>query len=175
MGRVGQRRSSKLRHNVSNRSFAVRYCSFVSAGSMQGQLAQADVYMILCGCGELGLRTSLLLLKSQLSPVGLHAVAESHPQIGLLLRWHALPSLLNVGEGWVGYSVGGAAGGWSYDAGARRGGDGAGNWSAEHDENGMYIYPSSREIEAGLTDGLVDVVRDRYGGGVGLDRGGARG
>ena len=104
------------------------------------------------------MRTSLLLLKGQLSPVGLHAVAESHPQIGLLLRWHALPSLLNVCEGWVGDGVGSAAGRWSYDAGARRGGDGAGDWSAEHGEEGMYVYPGSGRKEVGPTAGRVDVV-----------------
>lgn len=51
-------------------------------------------------------RTSLLLLHGQLLPVSLHAVPKRHPQIGLLLRGHVLPSLLDVGEGWVGDGVG---------------------------------------------------------------------
>lgn len=51
-------------------------------------------------------RTSLLLLHGQLFPVGLHAVPKRHPQIGLLLGGHVLPSLLDVGEGRVGDGVG---------------------------------------------------------------------
>ena len=51
-------------------------------------------------------RTSLLLLQSQLLPVGLHAVPKRHPQIGLLLRGHVLPSFLDVGESWVGNGMG---------------------------------------------------------------------
>lgn len=50
-------------------------------------------------------RTSFLLLEGQLGPVGLHAVTQSHPELGLLLEGHALPSLLDVGEGWVGDGV----------------------------------------------------------------------
>lgn len=34
-------------------------------------------------------------------PVDLHAVTELHPELGLLLRGHALPALLDVGEGRV--------------------------------------------------------------------------
>lgn len=34
-------------------------------------------------------------------PVNLHAIAELHPQLGLLLRRHALPALLDTGEGRV--------------------------------------------------------------------------
>ena len=100
------------------------------------QLASRLVVVVVCICGRNSgqMRTGLLLLESQLSPVALHAVAESHPQISLLLRWHGLPSLLNVGEGWVGDGVGGAAGSRSYDAAGARSGDGAGNWSAEHGE-----------------------------------------
>lgn len=128
-----------------------------------------------CGCCGSEVRTSLLLLKGQLSPVGLHAVAESHPEIGLLLWWHSLPSLLNVGEGWVGDGVGSAAGSWSYDSGARRGGDGAGDWSAEHGEEGLLYDPEVVEKKRGQTCGLVDVLGDRDVGGGGLDRGGARG
>jgi hypothetical protein len=50
-------------------------------------------------------RTSPLLLHGQLLPVGLHAVPKRHPQIGLLLRGHVLPSLLDVGERRVGDGV----------------------------------------------------------------------
>lgn len=42
--------------------------------------------------------TGLLLLNSQLSPAALHPVAQSHPELGLLLHRHALPSLLDVGQ-----------------------------------------------------------------------------
>jgi hypothetical protein len=49
--------------------------------------------------------SSFLLLEGQLGPVGLHAVTQSHPELGLLLEGHALPSLLDVGEGWVGDGV----------------------------------------------------------------------
>lgn len=52
-------------------------------------------------------RTGLLLLNGQLLPVALHAVAQGHPQVSLLLERHALPSLLDVGEGRVGDGVGG--------------------------------------------------------------------
>lgn len=51
-------------------------------------------------------RTSLLLLHSQLLPIGLHAVPKRHPQVGLLLRRHVFPSLLDVCEGRVGDGVG---------------------------------------------------------------------
>lgn len=50
-------------------------------------------------------RTSFLFLHGQLLPVSLHAVPKRHPQIGLLLRGHILPSLLNVGERRVGDGV----------------------------------------------------------------------
>ena len=49
--------------------------------------------------------TGLLLLQGHLGPVNLHAVSEGHPEVGLLLRRHGLPSLLNVGEGRVGDGV----------------------------------------------------------------------
>ena len=52
-------------------------------------------------------RTGLLLLDSQLGPAALHAITQGHPQIGLLLQRHALPSLLNVGEGRLGQGLGG--------------------------------------------------------------------
>lgn len=44
-------------------------------------------------------------------PVNLHAVAELHPQLGLLLRGHALPALLNAGESGVGDGMGGGSAG----------------------------------------------------------------
>jgi hypothetical protein len=50
-------------------------------------------------------RTSLLLLQSELVPVGAHAIPQSHPELGLLLGRHGLPSLLNVRKGRVGDSV----------------------------------------------------------------------
>ena len=52
------------------------------------------------------LRTSLLLLHGQLLPVGLHAVPQRHPEVGLLLGGHVIPSLLDVGKGRVGDGVG---------------------------------------------------------------------
>jgi hypothetical protein len=48
------------------------------------------------------LRTGLLLLQGHLLPIDLHTVSERHPQIGLLLRGHVLPSLLNIGKRRVG-------------------------------------------------------------------------
>lgn len=83
---------------------------------------------------EKGKPTSLLLLQGQLSPIGLHAVAECHPHIGLLLRRHLLPPLLDVGEGRVGDCVDGAGldGAGDDGRGARGGADGAGDWCAEH-------------------------------------------
>lgn len=47
------------------------------------------------------IRTGLLLVEGHLVPVNLHTVAEVHPQLGLLLRGHSLPALLNTGEGGV--------------------------------------------------------------------------
>ena len=56
--------------------------------------------------------TSLLLLESQFCPVLLHAIPQSHPQLGLLLQRHALPPLLEVRQGRFGDGCrGGAAGG----------------------------------------------------------------
>ena len=43
-------------------------------------------------------RTGLLLLQSHLLPIDLHTVPERHPKIGLLLRGHILPSLLDIGK-----------------------------------------------------------------------------
>lgn len=34
-------------------------------------------------------------------PVGLHAVPQLHPQLGLVLRRHLLPSLLDAGQGGI--------------------------------------------------------------------------
>lgn len=65
--------------------------------------------------------TSLLLLDRQVVPVLLHAVAESHPQLSLFLEGHALPSLLDVGQGRVGDGVGGGGRG-SGSAGNEGGG-----------------------------------------------------
>jgi len=76
--------------------------------------------------------TSFLLLQRHLGPIGLHAVTQGHPQVGLLLRRQGLPSLLDVGEGRARDGVGGAAGGRSYDGGPGRGGEGAGRWGAKH-------------------------------------------
>lgn len=45
--------------------------------------------------------TGLLLMQGQLIPVLLHAVAEGHPQLGLLGQGHALPPLFDVGQGRV--------------------------------------------------------------------------
>lgn len=45
--------------------------------------------------------TGLLLLEGHLVPVNLHTVTELHPQLGLLLRGHALPALLDAGQGRV--------------------------------------------------------------------------
>lgn len=55
--------------------------------------------------------TGLLLLEGHLVPVNLHTVTELHPQLGLLLRGHALPTLLDAGQGRVRDGVvGGSAG-----------------------------------------------------------------
>lgn len=71
-----------------------------------------------------GALTGLLLLEGQVGPVLLHAVAQSHPQLSLLLQRHALPPLLDVGQGRVGDGVGG--GGSPGDHGGRGGGLAAG-------------------------------------------------
>lgn len=67
--------------------------------------------------------TSLLLLESELSPVLLHAVSQGHPELGLLLQGHTLPTLLNVGQSRVGDGVGGSgtAGDGSRGGGAEGG------------------------------------------------------
>lgn len=49
--------------------------------------------------------TSLALLNRQLMPIVLHAVPQCHPQIGLLLRGHPLPSLLDFCQGRIRYGV----------------------------------------------------------------------
>lgn len=79
---------------------------------------------------EKGKPTSLLLLQGQLSPIALHAIAQGHPDIGLLLRRHSLPPTLDVGEGRVGDGVCSAGLNGAGDDGRAR--DGAGDGSAEH-------------------------------------------
>ena len=49
----------------------------------------------------MGALTSLLLLEGHLIPIDLHPISQGHPEIGLLLGRHALPSLLDVGEGGI--------------------------------------------------------------------------
>jgi hypothetical protein len=49
--------------------------------------------------------TGLLLLQSELVPVSAHAIPQGHPQIGLLLGRHSLPSLLDIRKGRVGDCV----------------------------------------------------------------------
>lgn len=61
--------------------------------------------------------TSLLFLQGQVGPVLLHAVAQGHPQLSLLLQRHALPPLLDVGQGRVGDGVGGGGGSGDHDGG----------------------------------------------------------
>lgn len=56
-------------------------------------------------CIRRGSHTGLLFLYRELIPVHLHTVSQRHPEIGLLLWWHGLPSLLNVGQSRVGNSV----------------------------------------------------------------------
>ncbi|KAL2276900.1 hypothetical protein FJTKL_00368 [Diaporthe vaccinii] len=114
------------------RTWAVRaesnpigYEAFVSAfvGWSVRMGRPAEVTMLRWGSGWCTL-TGLLLLEGQIGPVLLHAVAQSHPQLSLLLQRHALPSLLDVGQGRVGNGVGG--GGSSGDHGGRGGGLAAG-------------------------------------------------
>lgn len=71
--------------------------------------------------------TGLLLLEGQLIPVLLHTVAEGHPQFGLLGQRHALPPLLDIGQGRVRDGVVGGGrsdgrGGSAGDNGSVRGG-----------------------------------------------------
>ena len=87
------------------------------------------------------LRTGLLLLEGQLRPVCLHSVTESHPEISLLLWWHGLPSLLDIGEGWVGDGVAETLlDNWGLDEGAASAG--ADDRGAQHDD----IYDICSEI-----------------------------
>jgi hypothetical protein len=72
--------------------------------------------------------TSFLLLKSQFGPVLLHAIPERHPEFGLFGRRHALPSLLDVGQGRVRDGVSGGSGAVDHDGG----GSGDGSDSAQH-------------------------------------------
>lgn len=77
-------------------------------------------------------RTGLLLLQSQLVPIHLHPIPQRHPEIGLFLWWHTLPSLLNIRQCRVGDGVRlagllvftcyeGSAGGdsWCHEGGGR--------------------------------------------------------
>jgi hypothetical protein len=75
--------------------------------------------------------TSFLLSEREVVPVVLHAVPQGHPQVGLLAGRHALPSLLNVGEGRVrdGVARGGAAESRGLRGGAQQG---AGRRGAHH-------------------------------------------
>lgn len=50
--------------------------------------------------------TSLLLLHCELVPVDLHPIPKLHPQVGLLLRRHGLPSLLDIRQSRVAYRMG---------------------------------------------------------------------
>lgn len=61
-----------------------------------------------CLGGIFFLRTSLLFLDGQFLPATLHAVTEGHPEIGLLLKGHTLPSLLNVVESRLRECLGGS-------------------------------------------------------------------
>jgi hypothetical protein len=80
--------------------------------------------------------TGLLLLQSQFRPVSLHAIPQRHPQICLLLRWHRLPSLLDIGQRRVRDGVRGSlldlrARSWSGD----REPGGSGEGLAEHGDS----------------------------------------
>ena len=46
-----------------------------------------------------------LLLPGHFMPIGLHSIPQLHPQLGLILRRHLLPPLLDVGEGGIGNGV----------------------------------------------------------------------
>lgn len=52
-----------------------------------------------------GAHTGLALLYGQFMPIVLHAVPQCHPQIGLFLRGHPLPSLLNIRKRRIRYGV----------------------------------------------------------------------
>lgn len=84
-------------------------------------------------------RTGFLLLEGQVGPAGLHAITQSHPELGLLLERHALPSLLDVGEGRVGNGVSrgssrGQGGSAAHQALAQQ----VGGWCAQH--RGRLVY-----------------------------------
>lgn len=51
-------------------------------------------------------RTCFLLLHCQFIPIVLHSVPKGHPQVRLLLRWHRVPSRLNIRQCRVGNRVG---------------------------------------------------------------------
>jgi len=50
--------------------------------------------------------TCFLLVHCQFIPIVLHSVTKGHPQVRLLLRWHRVPSRLNIRQCRVGNSVG---------------------------------------------------------------------
>jgi hypothetical protein len=54
--------------------------------------------------------TSLLFLRRQLGPINLHAIPQRHPQLGLFLRRHALPPLLDIRQRRVADGRGGRGG-----------------------------------------------------------------
>ena len=65
--------------------------------------------------------TSLLLLDRQILPIALHAIAQGHPEVSLLLERHALPALLNVGQGGLRDGVTGRGGDRRLGAAGSRG------------------------------------------------------
>lgn len=99
--------------------------------------------------------TSFLLGEREVVPVLLHAVPQGHPQVGLLARRHALPSLLNVGERRVrdGVARGGAAERRGLRSGAQQG---AGRRGAHH---GGWVGRSGRG-ERGEMGPIESPVRD---------------
>lgn len=96
-------------------------------------------------------RTGLLLLQGQLSPGALHAVSQRHPELGLLLERHALPSLLDVGERRVGDGVGGggAADDGLLGSGAQAGA-GQGNGGGSEHRVGFVMCRPREKIEIPL-------------------------
>lgn len=65
--------------------------------------------------------TGLLLLQRQVVPAALHAVTQSHPQVGLLLERHSLPAFFDVGQGRVGERLAGHGPGRSQSGALRQG------------------------------------------------------
>lgn len=117
--REGQRRSSRLEDEVSIKTNIAIHVMPKSGPRRKRALVLPQLYQTalvhlnamrafhrfpLSACKQ-SRRTSLLLLQSELVPVGAHAIPKSHPELSLLLRRHGLPSLLNVCKGRVGDSV----------------------------------------------------------------------